>query len=244
MNEKDLSIEEKSFIVSFYPFCKHLKVRKAWQYFIEASAIAIANSNEISEETQDKRIERFFVCVRRLGDMEQFTKLFLIMVKAIKKNPRQDFLGNIYAALQLNNQSNDDYVPYQMIEKITNVDNLMTEIEENRWTKSFIDECGSGTDFIAQANLLLRNGYDYTDKVLFIGSDTNKILSLMCYIQLSLLDCAGYVVINKTKPTHQSQTTLLTHTLNPIPINGQEIWFTPYYRGNVWGYRRIVDDTE
>ena len=58
---------------------------------------------------------------------------------------------------------------------------------------------------------------------------------MMCYIQLSLLGCAGYVVIGDS----------LAHPMTAvdrrglIPRGEGNVWYTPMYFRDVWHWRRV-----
>lgn len=56
----------------------------------------------------------------------------------------------------------------------------------------------------------------------------------MCYIQLSLLGCAGYICIGNTITNP-----LVGHVLFPQEMEGQELWITPTFQSNVWAWRRL-----
>ena len=56
----------------------------------------------------------------------------------------------------------------------------------------------------------------------------------MCYIQLSLLGCAGYVVIDDSL-AHP----VTGHALDPIKTETNDIWFTPIYATDIWQGRRM-----
>ena len=71
--------------------------------------------------------------------------------------------------------------------------------------------------------------------MLFTAQDIDYIVGLMCYLQLSLMGCAGYVVIGDTL-LHPS-TALDRRGLIPRP--DQNIWYTPFYFRDIWHYRRI-----
>src|SRR5699024_11833427 len=58
--------------------------------------------------------------------------------------------------------------------------------------------CGAGALLVAFANECLRQKVNYQTSVLFVAQDIDFTVGLMCYIQLSLLGCAGYVVIGDT----------------------------------------------
>ena len=56
----------------------------------------------------------------------------------------------------------------------------------------------------------------------------------MCFIQLSLLGCPGYVVIGNslTNP-------VAGEPLAPMEMPGQELWCTPMFYTPEWNYRRF-----
>lgn len=88
---------------------------------------------------------------------------------------------------------------------------------------------------MAFANECKLQNVNYQTSVLFVAQDIDYIVGCMCYIQLSLLGCPGYVAIANS----------LTHPCvgvdgNPlIPIHGENIWYTPMYFRDVWHYRRL-----
>ena len=51
---------------------------------------------------------------------------------------------------------------------------------------------------MAFANACTRQEINYQTSVLFTAQDIDYIVGLMCYLQLSLMGCAGYVVIGDT----------------------------------------------
>lgn len=91
--------------------------------------------------------------------------------------------------------------------------------------------CGGGAMLIAAANAvkkaLVDTGYNWQDKCLFVGQDLDGIAAKMCYIQLSLLGCAGFVKIGDT-------------LRNPVAAGDDpaDYWFTPIFFSDVWVMRR------
>jgi hypothetical protein len=57
----------------------------------------------------------------------------------------------------------------------------------------------------------------------------------MCYIQMSLLGCPGYVVIDDSI-LHPAQS---YDEDGLIPKNSPNVWLTPMYFRDVWHWRRI-----
>ena len=76
---------------------------------------------------------------------------------------------------------------------------------------------------------------NYQPRVLFVAQDVDKAVAQMCYIQLSLLGCAGYVIVGNTltqPPTGD--------VLSPSVPDGCELWLTPMYFSDVWTGRLAV----
>ena len=75
------------------------------------------------------------------------------------------------------------------------------------------------------AKRLKAMGINYQSKALFVGQDIDRIAAQMCYIQLALNGCTGYVCVADAmmKPVVVDE----NGTLLMQP--GQEFWFTPFY---------------
>lgn len=95
--------------------------------------------------------------------------------------------------------------------------------------------CGAGALLIAFANLCRRKNICYHDKVLFVAQDIDLIAGLMCYIQLSFLSCAGYVVIGNT--ITEPSTAYDRRGLLPAGPQSR-IWYTPFFSTDIWFLRR------
>ena len=68
-----------------------------------------------------------------------------------------------------------------------------------------------------------------------MAQDIDFLAGCMCYIQLSLLGCPGYVVVADSL-SHPS-TCLDRRGL--LPIDGPQVWYTPMFHRDCWHYRRI-----
>ena len=108
------------------------------------------------------------------------------------------------------------------------------QIQQKGWISVNDCACGAGALLIAFANECRKNGINYQTSVLFVAQDIDYITACMCYIQLSLLGCAGYVVVGDTL-SHPA-TSVDHHGLIPTP--GQNVWYTPMYFRDVWHWRR------
>lgn len=95
--------------------------------------------------------------------------------------------------------------------------------------------CGAGATLIAAVNTFKEREINYQRDVLFVTQDVDRVVGMMCYIQLSLLGCAGYVVIANTLTNP-----ICGNTLFPEEKEEQEFWYMPFYFSTVWQQRRMI----
>ena len=92
------------------------------------------------------------------------------------------------------------FTPYcvcKMMSEIT-VGDVDRQIEENGYISICDPACGAGATLIAAVNSMRNAKHNFQNHVLFVGQDIDRIVGMMCYIQLSLLGCAGYICIGNT----------------------------------------------
>lgn len=78
---------------------------------------------------------------------------------------------------------------------------------------------------MAFANECTRQGVNYQTSVLFVAQDIDLTAGLMCYIQLSLLGCPGYVVIGNTL----TEPSVSLDKRGLIPQDKGNVWYMPFY---------------
>ena len=112
---------------------------------------------------------------------------------------------------------------------------LEAKIDQRGWISVNDPACGAGALLVAFANECKLRHTNYQTSVLFVAQDIDHIVGCMCYIQLSLLGCPGYVVIGNslTEPCSGIDGDPL------IPVPGDNIWYTPMYFRDAWHYRRL-----
>lgn len=172
-------------------------------------------------------------------EMQAMAEMLGLIVEGMDKNQDQDFLGELYMALELGNEQNGQFfTPYnvcRMMASITSTE-LKTRVEQDNWISVSDPASGAGALLIAFANECRRQGVNYQSSVLFIAQDIAYIVGLMCYIQLSLMGCPGYVVIGDS----------LTHPATSyderglIPVDDGNVWYTPFYFRQEWHWRRLA----
>lgn len=231
---------EKDFIDSFQTLCETRPSWQVWSDFIQMCAISIANScvpNRNSPEWKTREDE-FRKCEERLGDTTTSSRLFSCVISALENNPEQDFLGSIFMALNLGNHWRGQYfTPFSVCQLMadTIMSDARNEIEKKGWLSIYDCCCGAGALLIAGADTLRKQKINYQRTALFVAQDIDQIAALMCYIQLSLLGCAGYVVIGDS-----ISSPITGEGIQPDYHEGQEIWFTPMYFSPVWQGRILA----
>ena len=166
-------------------------------------------------------------CIDRLGGIDTASSMLSDVVMAFTTNPEQDFLGELFMSLNLGNHwEGQFFTPYHVCEMMAEI-NLhdASDIIEKQGFVSINDcACGAGATLIAAANVLRKHNVNFQHHALFVAQDIDRVAGMMCYIQLSLLGCPGYVVIadSITNP-------VTGNVLYPDKHDGQEFWFTPMY---------------
>lgn len=228
---------EKEFIKVFQELCYSRSSWQVWADLMAAMACTLANSVDKTEPRYTAREKEYAECIKRLGGVEKPAKCFAIVVEALERNPDQDFLGKLYMSLELGNHwKGQFFTPYNVCEcmaSITINDNVQT-LEKQEWISVNDPACGAGATLVAAANIFHRKKINYQTRVLFTANDIDRVVAQMCYIQLSLLGCAGYICIGNTITNP-----LVGHVLFPQEMEGQELWITPMFQSNVWAWRRL-----
>lgn len=230
---------EKKFLDRFQTLCYSRSSWEVWADFITATACAIANSVDKDSEYHNKREKEYEECINRLGGIQIPAELLGITTMELEANPEQDFLGSLFMKLELGSHwKGQFFTPYCVCKTMAAITalNLEDTIKDKGWVSVNDCACGAGATLIATANTLREHNVNYQNSALFVAQDIDRIAGLMCYIQLSLLGCPGYVVIadSISNPTVGS-------VLRPTQKDGQEFWFTPMYTSDIWHYRRLFN---
>lgn len=230
---------QKEFIRVFNQACRRHNRWTVWSDFVVMAAISI--SNTVDKSYAESREKSYTEIASKYDEyeMECICRMFAETVSGIDENPDQDFLGELFMKLELGSDHKGQFfTPYnvcKMMAKISCGKDFQEKIEQQGWVSVNDPACGAGALLVAFANECKFQHMNYQTSVLFVAQDIDLIVGCMCYIQLSLLGCPGYVVIGDS----------LVHPCagidgNPlVPIPGENIWYTPMYFRDVWNYRRI-----
>lgn len=186
-----------------------------WAVFQDlVTMMAISIANACDKQQAESREREYMSIIHRYDktDQEIFPEIAGIIIRALDKNPDQDFLGDIYMQLSLADKMKAQYfTPYYLSK-------AMAEMVLKKDMDDFplINEpaCGSGANLIAVANLMKERKFNYQQKAYFVAQDIDPLVAKMCYIQLSLLGCPGVVIVGNTLEGQSGE---------------REYWYTPFH---------------
>lgn len=195
-----------------------------WRDFVISFACLISIS--MTPDHFNERKQRYEKIRKKYTEQElaSLDALYQITCETIEKNPDQDFLGETYMSLNFGSKERGQFfTPYhisKMMAKLTYGGD--EEIKEKGFVSVCDPCCGAGGLLVAFANEL-RLKYDNIGPIAFFAAqDIDYTVALMCYIQLSLIGCAGYVAVGDS----------LTH---PVPdMTSETTWITPMCYSKIW----------
>lgn len=221
----------------FDSLCYSRSLWDVWNDVLFMIAAALSNSIDCGER-RESREKQYFQIVKKYNEEEQktITKIFTRIVMAFEENPNQDLLGDLYMAFNLGvKEQGQFFTPYHISEFMAKIsidsDSAKKIIEDKGYISMNEPTCGSGAMVIAFVNALKEEGINYQTDAFIVAQDISYTATLMCYIQMALLGCAGVVICGNslTQPPVESQTFLELNS---------NAWFTPMYQSNLWKARR------
>lgn len=226
------------FVKIFRSLCGRHGRWEIWQDFITLAAIEISSAVDRSHAAERGKTYKTIAEKYKPDELHRFTLMLQEVIAGMEQNSDQDFFGELYMVLELGNKHiGQCFTPYdacRLMADLTTLD-IQMRIAQDGWVSVNDSACESGAMLAALANACLRQGVNYQTSVFFVAQDVSYIAGLMCYLQLSLLGCAGYVVIGDT----------LLHPITAldrrglIPQTNMDIWYTPFYFRDIWQGRRI-----
>lgn len=193
---------------------------QVWSDFILLSAITIQNAVDQQGALHDEREGEYMRTILQYGEDERalLPKLLAIVVEALEENPGQDFLGNLFMGLGLNNHwKGQFFTPYHVCHMMAKMqmDGIGEAVERQGWVGVSDPCCGGGALLIAARNVMVEQDLGY-GSVWYEAQDIDRTAALMCYIQLALLGCAGRVMVGNSLLMEADEVWILPATYLPI----------------------------
>ena len=233
---------EKDFIKTFNAIAYRHNPWTVWTDFANMSATAIANAVDREETRWNRREQSYLASAKKYEreELENIVQLFALTVQALEENPAQDFLGNLYMNLDFGSSwSGQFFTPWHvaaMMARMLFDEHIKDEIGAKGYASVNDPACGAGCMLMAFADVCRSiEKLNYQESILFVAQDIDRVVAQMCYIQLSLLGCAGYVIVGDTLTQPPVGSTLI-----PQEAKDTELWLTPMYFSNIWAIRRAA----
>ena len=229
---------QKNLVKAFESLCGRHSRWGVWADWITMSACAI--SNAVDQAHRDEREKTYKTLSEKYTESEMQTmgEMLGMVIEALEENQDQDLLGEIFMTLGLGNEHNGQFfTPYDVCRAMSEltIGDIAAQVEAQGWVSVADPACGAGALLVAFANECTRQKVNYQTNVFFVAQDIDYTVGMMCYIQLSLLGCAGYVVIGDTL-AHPSTA---YDRRGLIPRDEGNVWYTPMYFRDVWHWRRV-----
>ena len=202
---------------------------EVWDDFITLSAVTIANAVCFQQEREEVG-KRIIMKYGKQG-MEGMKELLVMTVEALESNPRQDYLGTMYMEFGFENPYiGQHFTPYALAE--LNAMDCLTDEKVYPYVAIGDCCCGSGVMLIAAFNRIKQMKMNPHTQLFCVGQDVNFETAMMCYVQISLLGIAGYVVVGDSLKESMDGSVL---------IAPEDAWCTPLYFLKTWTHRRVSE---
>lgn len=221
----------------FSKLCNTKSAWQVWSDFVELTACAI--SIQVDFRQRKKREETYTTIINGYTESERalFPDMLGVLCLALEENQEQDFLGEMFMALELGSHWHGQFfTPYNVCAMMARVstEHAKEKLAEKGYVVVNDPACGAGATLIAARNALQSAGIG-GNQAWFVGQDISHTAGLMCYIQLSLLGCAGYVVIADSL-LYPVTGPLLAPNITPE----QDAWYMPMnYLEPTWVLRSM-----
>ena len=218
-------------------FQNQFNIWQVWDDLMYMSAAALSQPCQWVQAREDEYMRRINRYPENLQPL--FPQMFAEIALAFEQEGFNDILGSMYMELELGNHWRGQFfTPYYVCLMMSKIicGNPKGEIKKNGFISVNDPTCGGGAMLIAAAQYCFEQEVNYQKNVLFVGQDIDLVVARMCFIQLSLLGCSGYVIIGNslTQPA-------TGHVLFPISDDDLDVWYTPMFFSDIWHYRRIFE---
>lgn len=207
----------------------HSKNRfEVFKDFVTCSACSLRNSMRglnpayYSEEVEQEYLK--IINKYSKEDRLKFPKLFALIVEILSQyQAPHDVLGDLYMGMDFGSKHNAQYftpfeISYLMAElNDTGADEI---IQKNGFITVCDPACGSGSTLLAKVKNFMARGYNPLNSMFIEGTDIDRLVALMCYVQLTLWNVPAKINVGDT-----------------LTMNMRETWFTPAYVMGGWRFK-------
>ena len=232
---------QKEIVKLFSAFDGSKNRRKIFDDFLVMTACMLSNLGDPIHYDEREKLYMQFAGQYKKNELDIFARMIAEIVNGLEDNPDQDFLGEMYMALDFGSAAAGQFfTPYDVCRctaaLVSDPDVLKSKIADQGFVSVTDPACGAGALLVAFCNGCIRNGINPQTQCLVIAQDIDFTVGCMCYIMMSFMGLAGYVVIGDTlcNPLKTRDSRGL------IPVDDcSRIWYTPMFMtSELWVGRR------
>ena len=188
----------KEFTAKLQSLDRSKRTYDVFRDFLILSTCALVQPFYRSDKIEQKYLETVNKYTKKQA--EEFSQLLAFLIDALTEK-HQDFLGQVYMQLKLENSVNGQFfTPYNISQFMAEIN--FTEVEEKLEEQEFITLsdpcCGSAGMIIAFAETMKNKGYNYQNQLFVEVIDIDEMCFMMAYIQLSLYGIPARVMLGDT----------------------------------------------
>jgi hypothetical protein len=211
--------EFNEFIKTFNGIARHRHRYTVFQDFVTLSAITLHNAihkNETLEAEYMQTVGRY-----TRDEMQDMCKLLALTIDLLDPEPR-DVLGPLFMDLNLGSEAIGQFFTPPEVSKLMAMIIHGEELESLQ--KPFVTfaepACGAGGMVLAFVDIMIAKKLNPAERLWVQCQDIDRTAALMCYIQLTLWNVPGVVIVGDT-----------------IAAETREVFYTPAHCLGLWGYK-------
>jgi type I restriction-modification system DNA methylase subunit len=217
-----------SFSEIFLSFDRSKTRFEVFKDFITCSACALRNSMRglnpayFSEEIEQEYLKT--VNKYNQEDRLKFPQLFGLIVETLSQyQAPHDVLGDLFMRMDFGSKYNGQYfTPFEISYLMSELNDTGTDeiIQKNGFVTISDPACGSGSTLLAKVKNIMVKGYNPLNSIFVEGTDIDRLVALMCYVQLALWNVPAKINVGDT-----------------LTMNMRETWLTPAYVMGGWRFK-------
>jgi len=234
---------QKEIVKLFSAFDGSKNRRKIFDDFLVMTACMLSNLGDPIHYDEREKLYMQFAGQYKKNELDIFARMIAEIVNGLEDNPDQDFLGEMYMALDFGSAAAGQFfTPYSVCRctaaLVSDYKVLESKIADQGFVSVTDPACGAGALLVAFCNSCIQHGINPQTQCLAIAQDIDFTVGCMCYIMMSFMGLAGYVVIGDTlcNPLKTRDSRGL------IPVDDcSRIWYTPMFMtSELWVGRRMA----
>lgn len=208
MAAKKTALNRGLFIKTFKLICASgFEEYKVWSAFVNLTAYNIAKACGNDVSAFDEEVAS--IDAKFAKHMDCLAKMFSCVVSEYEHDSNQDFLGSVYMELGISSKEKGQFfTPYTLSRMTAQLSIDKAKADEAIAERGFVTvndpAVGGGALLIGAYNVLRDFGYNTQTQAWFVAQDISVDTALMCYIQLAILGCAGFITVGDTLSLERS----------------------------------------